>query len=360
MDDYTALSEIETTDKKGYQSLYIKETTSTTGKTTKEYTYFNGYIICYPTDSGYNSYKYVLDDGTCYYQLYRDGILDDDASGYKTGWSSSQSTETSRVNILVYGDVRYSDGSQAPTDETYETVAELDFTNATDSELDELLQDILEELKRQTPDLSTVEGLLESIYYRLGQLDSDNDNEVIAQLNAAIISLANSNNANTSQLILKLDELKKTITGEETGDEETDNNTEEPVDLTEIVKELKEISATVKGLAAIEITENIWELTEDEQELFNEYAALIPVIVNKLGLSFVHTAMSDIESLIFTSSVPNDLTVNMYGSDYAILSQSMFDNEAMEYINLAKTFISVVLIYTWCMSMRKKLTGGDS
>lgn len=56
------------------------------------------------------------------------------------------------------------------------------------------------------PDLSSIEGLLNAIYARLGTLDSDNDNELLASVNAAVLALVKSNNDNNKAL---LDELLK-------------------------------------------------------------------------------------------------------------------------------------------------------
>lgn len=97
-----------------------------------------------------------------------------------------------RYIYSVYGDVRYEDGTQAPTDDEYVDKETHDFSNMSDDELDELLQQLLEELARQSPDLSTIEGLLEAIYYRLGTLDSDNDNTLLGQVVSAINSLKES------------------------------------------------------------------------------------------------------------------------------------------------------------------------
>ena len=222
--DYETQEEVSTTDKKGYQSVYIKTTKSSTGKTIKEYTYFNGYIICYPKDTGYNSYLAVLDDGTCYYAKYSDGVLDDDVSGYQTEWSDFQSTETSKVDIAVYGDVRYSDGSEAPTDDEFETKSIIKLDDLTDSELEEVLEDINEELERQNPDLSTIEGLLSAIYYRLGSLDSDNDNELLSQVLTAIQALEMTDN---TELINILNDIKDSLTD---GNDNTEDENEELTD----------------------------------------------------------------------------------------------------------------------------------
>lgn len=344
--DYEALSQIEATDRKGYGAMlyFVGDAMN------NPYAVYCEYIVVSETGSPPIVYAEPFgEELKDYYN--KDGSYESTAS---ITWSPMVEISKCRV----YGDVRYPDGSEAPTDDEFKNVIDVDFTNTPDTELDKLLQKILEELERQEPDLGNVEGLLESIYFRLGTLDQDSDNALLAEINAAILSLANSNNANTSQLILKLDELKQALTPE--GDNENpEGEQQQPTDLTGVINELKEINAGIKGLAVIETVENIWELTEGEQQLFNEYASLIPLIVEKMGLSFIQASMNDIESLIFTSSPPSDLTVEMYGAEYAILSRDMFNDESLKYVNLAKNFVSVLLIYAWCLSMRKKITGGD-
>lgn len=289
-----------------------------------------------------------------------EGVLNEDYNNgsfsHSTFYGTKRTTGFSIVSTdaryvyTFYGDVRNADGTEAKTDEEYIQEEVLDFSNTSDVDLDKLLNEILEALERNNPDFSNVEGLLKDIYFRLGTLDSDNDNALLNSINASIIALTQSNEAKSEELITKLDELKEALKKEDTTE----------TDLTEITDELKKISGSLNGLLALEVVENILELTEAEQQLFDEYASLIPLLINKLGFALVQNTMTDIESVIFTSSAPSDLTVNMYDGEYVILSQSMFNVETMRYVNLAKTFISVILIYAWCASMRKKLAGGDS
>lgn len=92
---------------------------------------------------------------------------------------------------LLYGDVRYVDGTQFPTGEEFEISTKKDFDEMPAPDLDDLLNDFAEELERQMPDLSTIEGLLKAIYARMGKLDSDNDNALLSAINASILKLVN-------------------------------------------------------------------------------------------------------------------------------------------------------------------------
>ena len=351
LDDYTALADIESPnnpDMKGY------------GAMVEYYSYQNEPSMVFKMYSDYGFYSVNANGSYWIMSQMNDGNVGTREYWYNGNLNNSQTYTGSYGNTgwyaKFYGDWRDPNNTeeQLPTDDEFVQSEVLDFSNASDVDLDKLINEISEALERAEPDLSNVEGLLNSIYFRLGQIDSDNDNALLAEINAAILSLANSNSANTAQLILKLDEIKQVLNPE--GENENPEE-QQPTDLTGVIDELKEINAGIKGLAAIEVVENIWELTEGEQQLFNEYASLIPLIVDKLGIGLVQATMSDIESLIFTSSPPSDLTVEMYGSEYAVLSRDMFNEESLKYINLAKNFVTVLIIYAWCMSMRKKLGG---
>lgn len=249
-----------------------------------------------------------------------------------------------------YGDWRYEDDTQAPTDDTFTTVTDFNYDDLTDKELEDLLMDLLSEIKDQQPDLSSLEGLLEAIYNRLGHLDSDDDNGILNEINQSILALAKDKNDNTELMDL-LKDIKDAIK-----DSKGEYDTEVFEDM---ANELKDISSTLKGLLAVEIVDDFLELTESEAKLFDAYADLVYTITKKLGFSVVSGAMSNIEVIIFTTTPPQDVAVNIWGDRYTILTASMFDSEALKYITIAKTFISILILYSWCMMMRRKLAGGE-
>lgn len=121
-------------------------------------------------------------------------------------------------DYIYYGDWRYSDGSSADdkTTPTQSIIQGIDTSQLTDQELIDLLQDMVNKLKLQFPDLSTIEGLLASIYNRLGTLDSDNDNELLSQILTAIQALQTSGGGgDNTELINALNEIKnKLVFGE--------------------------------------------------------------------------------------------------------------------------------------------------
>lgn len=195
LDDYSVFSDKTTTDLKGYGALMYVVVKS--GNYSNYSRYYCNYILAKP---GASYVTYYTRGG--YYREY----WDSSNTTVQTFTSTSNFGEHNRVEgsstttVYVYGDVRYEDGSQAPTNDEFQTVKDYDFSDTSEQDLQELLNKILEELERQQPDLSTVEGLLKSIYNRLGKLDSDNDNALLNDINLAILSLMKSNDDNAKEI----------------------------------------------------------------------------------------------------------------------------------------------------------------
>ncbi len=192
LDGYTVQNQVPTTDLKGYGALFE----SWRREDDLRYRCYCDYISL-------NGSTTML-HGKLHYVYYLDGKIlreEDRDMG-----DSFVGTTTSSID-KHYGDVRnHWDGTQAPTDDTFETITDYDFTQATEKELEDLMKDLLNEFELQMPDLSSIEGLLNAIYARLGTLDSDNDNELLASVNAAVLALVKSNGDNNKAL---LDELLK-------------------------------------------------------------------------------------------------------------------------------------------------------
>ncbi len=198
--DYEVLREESTTDLKGYGALLM----------VKRDPYIDYYYCDYleinpDVDIG----TCVIDGHECFSYRYwnSDGHIDD-------GWYTilpqvfAFKWVPRYYTLSYYGDVRYRNGEKAPTNDEYVEVEDYDFADSTYKDLDDLLNKIIEELNRQQPDLSSIEGILKSIYYRLGTLDSDNDSGTLSLLNSAISQLISDNNANNQALIEKLESLK--------------------------------------------------------------------------------------------------------------------------------------------------------
>lgn len=86
------------------------------------------------------------------------------------------------------------------------------FDDMPDNDLIDFLDKLLEDLRLSYPDLSNLEGLLNAILAKLGTLDSDNDNELLMQILAAIQALKNhGETSDNSELLNTLEELKNAL-----------------------------------------------------------------------------------------------------------------------------------------------------
>ena len=220
--DNTVYEEVSTTDKLGYKTLLIAKQKKSSGGLTghERYYYTNGYIVLHPEE---NKLLLVYDGFEYCTKQYSYGALTVDVSGIG---SNNDYYSYDNWELTVFGDVRYEDGSEAPTDDTTSTIKKLDLDNMSDKDIDELIDDVLDELKMNNPDLSNIEGLLEAIYHRLGSLDSDDDNELLSQVLVAIQSLEM--NGDNSELIDILNDIKDSLTdGKDNTEDENEDLTDE-------------------------------------------------------------------------------------------------------------------------------------
>lgn len=197
-DDYTVLNDKPTTDLNGSGALF-------------EWYNPSGYLMK-------RAYcEYIIRDSSGDFRCYGDirdinynpnGTIQSEYK-YPYGGTGKYYSWTSMPEYQkFYGDVRYEDGTQAPTDDTFETITDYDFTQATEKELEDLIKDLLNEFELQMPDLSSIEGLLNAIYARLGTLDSDDDASTLSLINSAINTLVAENKDSNDKIIEKLENLK--------------------------------------------------------------------------------------------------------------------------------------------------------
>lgn len=337
---YTVLSDKPTTDLKGGVAVakYVSD-----GGSYVEYYYGYRFGEIYQNDSEKTARLYYDRK-----EIYIRGVLE-----YSYNSKSILSFNTDHSAYFLYGDWRWlSDGTPAETDDEFETISDYDFSQATDRELEELLKKLLNEMELKEPDLSTLEGLLNAIYSRLGTLDSDDDNAMLSAINAAIISLASDTNHNNAELIEALKELKEAKT--------------EGADLDPILKELKEVNKSLDYLKTIntldligDTLESLLSLTDTERKFLDTYATLIINLTSKLGYAPVVNMISTLEAIMFNDLPPQDIEVKIYDTQVVLLSTSSLEGlQISETLNLAKLFVSVLLAISWLYAMRKKITGG--
>ena len=202
LNPYETTKSESTTDMKGY------------GAMVEYYSYQNEPSMVFKMYSDYGFYSVNANGSYWISSQMNDGSVGTREYWYNGNLNNSQ-TYTGYYNNTgwypkFYGDWRDPNNTeeQLPTNDSYIDVSTYDFSNASDRELEELLNELNETLKRQNPDLSTMEGLLESIYYRLGALDSDNDNALLSDINKAIMTLMQTSSSENSELVSILLEIR--------------------------------------------------------------------------------------------------------------------------------------------------------
>lgn len=185
----------------------------------------------YATACDYILVEFSEDGNTAYLTFYnKDGSLTDNihmengsstiSEGLRSGtrisvpYVDGEFIESNGNHIKLSGDVRYIDGTQFPTGEEFEIVTTKKFDEIPAPNLDDLLNDFAEELERQMPDLSTIEGLLKAIYARMGKLDSDNDNQLLSQILSAIKAIKSVDtdvDTDNSELLEILEDIKNSL-----------------------------------------------------------------------------------------------------------------------------------------------------
>lgn len=224
LDDYEVLETTTNVETYGYNALMITITSNI-----YRYTYCSYIVVSTDSDGGtkYTTNKNI--SGTdCYRRTYN-SLYDTWTETYNVSRASASTSDTQYKEIKVYGDVRYEDGTQAPTDgDITTTTTSLNFDNVSDQDLVDLINNILEELERQTPDLSTIEGLLRAIYM---QTCGINDKMITYdQCNALILSLISSNDENTQDIVNALFEIRDNLKNGGTSDSEDETENEEETD----------------------------------------------------------------------------------------------------------------------------------
>ena len=271
--------------------------------------------------------------------------------------------ESNGYTYVLYGDWRYDDGTSADdkTTPTQNTVQTNDPSSLTDTQLIELLEDLLLNLKLDYPDLSSVEGLLSAILSKLGTLDSDNDNGLLSDIYVAIQSLKTDSHPESQQIIVLLEEIRDNLTGTSSGSGETSDLTE----LTEILKDMKKSLNYLVGIETIDVVTDAIDLdnidvTEFDQKFFDKYGSLITTVINKFGYGPVNEMLKTCHSIVFNTSAPADLTINYEGVDYTILSSSMFnDDKVKSFLTLVKSFLSIFILIGWLSVMRRRITSSE-
>ena len=246
--NYTKLSDKPTTDLKGgVAAVKIKHNDGS-------------YEIYYGNTNG-ELYHNSATSTNVYLKIYRREMYKSNGELIRSDdYNSSISTGYDHL-VTIYGSWKWrEDDTQAETDDEFETISDYDFSQASERELEELLKKLLNEMELKEPDLSSIEGLLNAIYARLGTLDSDNDNSLLSDINSSIRSLNSSISEASSSIETAINDLKDTVSSLLSNkDDDTDTDTEK-----------HEISGTLYNVIPVE-KNWLQKITHDKTNLLVEY-----------------------------------------------------------------------------------------
>ncbi len=256
--DYTKLSDVPTTDLDGSTAFWVLYYDDGSGY---EYVYSRSPGIVRNRVEGNDVWtEFFLND------VYRKKVYNNRGSlisDYQPSYTYQESFGT-RYGLNkkreLHGKWITESGEPAETDDKFQTVTDYDFSEAPERELEDLLKKILNEFELQQPDLSSIEGLLNAIYARLGTLDSDNDNGLLSDINSSIQSLNSSISEFSNNIETSLNDLKETVSSLlPNEDDDTDND-----------KFKHEIAGTLYNVIPLE-KNWIQKITHDKANLHVEY-----------------------------------------------------------------------------------------
>lgn len=256
----TETTQTSNMDMRGYGALALFETERVV------YYYYSDYIVIdlsdfYDGGNGYLKYKYTR---------YGNIVQYNDWSKYDSSissWSSSfygSSVERFDDRYKFYGDVRNADGTTYPTDDEYTFSTVKKYDEMTEKQLEDLINGFSDKMTLESPDLSSLEGLLNAIYARLGTLDSDNDNGFLTQINDSILALNGSINDLSTSIETSLNDLKETVSSLVSGGSD-DSGTDKDTGI-----EKHEIAGTLYNVIPLE-KNWLQKITHDNANLHVEY-----------------------------------------------------------------------------------------
>lgn len=238
-----------------------------------------------------------------------------------------------------YGDVRYTDGTPAPSDDEFVITGTIKkFGEMSEKDLEDLLNDFSEEMDLQNPDLSTIEGLLNAIYARMGTLDSDNDNQLLSEVLAAIKAIKTSDKDNTELLEL-LEDIKNSLVFDNGENKET-------------------FSEQLKKIVDNQITRDDFVIDED---LYNNHGEILKERL--LGkFSFIYNMKTFVtycfDEYSNTSETP-EFNIEYDGKSYSINLNAF--NEYLPTIQwILAAFIYLTYAYHTYRKIPSYINGGDN
>lgn len=267
----------------------------------------------------------------------------------------------------IYGDWRYSDGTSA--DDVTPDLPQKDIPNYDDPDVPEddlidFLEDLLQDLMLEFPDLSTVEGLLAAILQKCTSIDNKMDegggssdltsDEFKTMLDQAILALTINNVTETDRLLAELVNIRTILQGFEDGEDIPED------EANSILEGL--ISGITAGLLSlIGLNVDVGDLVTICKEggtigikLLTGIVDIVAFLSAAVPFNVIKTALTTVFGVIFNENAPADLVFTIDGYDYTFLSVSFFnDTNVAGALSLIKGIISVMIIFIFLKWARK-------
>lgn len=245
-----------------------------------------------------------------------------------------------------YGDGNVSDDPYGDLIDTGDTDSGL-----TPEEYIDLLNQLIQDLIDSMPDLSSLEGILRAIYAKCcsidGKLNRQQQSDLKDLINAAVVSLSNSNNEGVDRIVAAL------------GDVSSDMGSYDDTELLAKIDELNKLVESL-GLSDEDIDFDLASMSALDKAKMAALSGLVNKLNDKIPVIRINTSLDTIRTVVFNDVPPEDFTftINFLDSNIPItlLSTDFFQNSDVRLaVNIAKNFTSCIIFCVWLLSMRKKL-----
>lgn len=137
------------------------------------------------------------------------------------------------------------------------------------------------------------------------------------------------------------------------------NSLVELSDLSVVNQHMRDIIArldVIIELQDIAITQDVLDdISDNEMQTITTYLTFVTTLLNLYPLSFVSSAIDSTQAIVFNTNSPPDLTINIRGNDYILLSSSIVGKFSGA-LSIARGFVSVLVLYAWLVYMRRKIS----
>lgn len=280
--------------------------------------------------------------------------------------------------VIIYGDVRYSDGSSADgISSPIQSITQgIDTSQMTNEDLYNLLQDMIDKINLQFPDLSTVEGLLRSILSQCKAINNKIANgekadysDIQKYINTAISSLATKNDANTQKLVDELAKLRLATGGSVADNKDLADILGLPdLDIGQILdKETGEIKSDVVQGIIDNLTDLLPSVNLDfptvadveklgiiEIKMVAAFADLATSLDCIVPLSVVNGLLTTMQGVCFSNGNPSDLDFYIDGVSYTLIPAAIIEHRGFaSAILIIRSLVGFIILYSWLKWVRQ-------